>query len=142
MYYQRTPLWTVTFDGEEAPSTGGLRAAFNERNNVSMENFRPRQEEDDNLDDNYFENVELAPMGEQGNGEGIGSYANRVHSIHRNRLSNNQRDGLERCIEARTGRLNGRTSMWRRPTGKLKFGDIIHTGVSRIILLFFLIKTI
>ncbi|XP_018570841.1 transmembrane channel-like protein 3 isoform X2 [Anoplophora glabripennis] len=84
-----------------------------------MDNVQPKNVEDDNLDNNYFEHVELAPMGEQKNESDVVSYTNRLHSIHRNRLSNNKRGDLEKSLDARTGGVNGRTLKWPRATGDM-----------------------
>lgn len=99
---------------------------------MPRESLRSRYDEDDSLDSNYFDSVELAPMGERREEEEEDvSYVNRVHSIHRNRVGNSERGSLERTIEARTGGPNGGTSIWRRPTSESKFDDFLINFVKK-----------
>ncbi|KAJ8959243.1 hypothetical protein NQ318_022506 [Aromia moschata] len=110
----RPPLWADTFDNyNESRAAGGLRMAYNERNNIPMNNISHEDDIDDNsdnLDENYFDNVvfdrNAEPNGEQEEEESPDiSYTNRVHSIHRNRLYN-PHNNITQSLEARVGDVN------------------------------------
>ncbi|KAJ8915105.1 hypothetical protein NQ315_000357 [Exocentrus adspersus] len=106
VYYQRTPLWTVTFGADDlhrAPSTKGLRSAFVERNSVPIASGN-----DENLDDNCFENINVENE----------IYGNRVYSIHRNQLRS-QRNDIDGAIEARVGGIKARAVRRNKQTGNM-----------------------